>query len=206
MKKNYLNLNYLYKGRWISYWYQLKEIFSLHEVKTILEIGPGNKIVSDTLVKMGYPVKTMDTDASLSPTFLADITNPASLPQETFDLILCSQVLEHFPYADFPKALRNLYRLTKKYLLLTLPYTSRGTIRFYFPFLKSRLGIKLFTPFPQKHSGGNHCWEIGKKGYRLKRILKDIRQNYFQIWKKYPLPENPYHYLLVCKKQNGFLS
>ena len=38
---------------------------------------------------------------------------------ETFDLVLCSEVLEHLD--DAPRALRELHRITKRYCLLSVP-------------------------------------------------------------------------------------
>jgi len=199
-------MNYLYKGRWISYWYQIKEATLLKEVKLILEIGSGNKIVADVLLKMGYKVKVMDVDSEVEPDFIGDIREPTkSISKESFDLVLCCQVLEHLPYSNFLSVLKNLHRISKKYVILSLPYTSKGTIRcrVYIPFFGKKF-MKLFTPFPKKHIfNGQHYWEIGKKGYKLKSILQNIRRSGFKIIKHYSIFENPYHYMIICEKQKA---
>ncbi len=206
MSNQYLTSSYLNKRRWISYWYQIQEISSLQGVHSILEIGPGNKIVADTFCKMGYYVKTLDQDPQTQPDFVADIRNKQRFPKEDFDLILCCQVLEHLPFSNFVPILKNLYALTQKYLLLSLPYTSYGTFKPFLhvhllPFLKPISWAAIFNLFPRSHIfNSQHCWEIGKKGYSLKKIFKDIEQGGFKIVKKYPIPENPYHYMIVCKK------
>ena len=87
MNQKYFNINYLYKGRWISYWYQIKEVISL-KGHSILEIGPGNKIVSDTLKKMGLEIKTMDTDPDTNPDFINNILDPNFAEENIFDTIL----------------------------------------------------------------------------------------------------------------------
>lgn len=204
--KKYFTMNYLYKGRWISYWYQLKEITNLKGVKSILDIGPGNKIVSNILLQMGYNIKTLDIDSQTEPDIVADIKNIQEFVKDKFDLIICCQVLEHLPYSDFTLILKNLYQLTKKYLILTLPYTSKGTFKLYYeckilPFIKPVSWIEIFNFFPKKHIfNGQHYWEIGKKGYQLKRILTDINENGFKIITNYPIFENPYHYLIIAEK------
>ena len=203
----YLAKNYLYKGRWISYWYQLEEAMSLGGVKSILEVGVGNKIVSEILLNKGYAVKTVDIDQEVKPDFIEDIRNPVSLSENSFDLILCCQVLEHLPYSDFITALKNLYRISKRYAIITLPYTSKGTFKFYFyihvPTLGSVSWAKLFNLFSEEHVfNGQHYWEIGKKGYKLKRVRNDICESGFRIIKQYPISENPYHYMFICEKQN----
>lgn len=203
---NYFTMDYLSRGRWISYWYQLKEVTSLADVKSILEIGPGNKIVSRILSKIGYKVKIMDLDANANPDFVQDIRNLENVPLNSFDLILCCQVLEHIPHADFCRALKNLQNLSKRYLIISLPYTSRGTFKPYLklkviPFLKPVSWIRIFNIFPQQHSfHGQHYWEIGKRGYKLKKILEDISNCGFKIRRHYPIFENPYHYMIICEK------
>jgi len=207
MTMPYLTLNYLQKKRWISYWYQIKEAASLKNVHSVLEVGSGNKIVADTLFKIGYEVKTLDSNSKTRPDFLIDIIQSKGLPPEMFDLVLCCQVLEHLPYSSFALALENLYSLTKEYLLISLPYTSRGTFKPYFnvhlfPFLKPMSWVKIFNFFPRPHTfNGQHYWEIGKKGYPLKKILRDVERIGFKIVKNYPVPENPYHYLILCQKR-----
>ncbi|MDP2918242.1 MAG: methyltransferase domain-containing protein [bacterium] len=206
MSNPYLTPRYLNKRRWISYWHQIDEASALKNIHSILEVGPGNKIVADTLAKMGYAIQTLDNDPRSQPDFIGQIEKVKTLPDQKFDLVLASEVLEHIPYAEFPSALRNLRRLTKKYLLLTLPYTSRGTFKPYFhahlwPFHKPISWSKIFNLFPRPHIFNNqHYWEIGKRGYPLKKVLQTIRNNNFTIIKHYPIPENLYHYLILCKR------
>lgn len=206
MPNQYLTPGYLNKKRWLSYWHQIHESASLKNVRSILEVGPGNKIVADTLLKMGYSVKTLDNDPRIRPDFIGQIEKAKNLcQQKKFDLVLASEVLEHIPYTEFPSALQNLHELAKKYLILTLPYTSRGTFKPYFhahllPFCKPISWSKIFNLFPQPHIFNNqHYWEIGKQGYPLKKILQTIANNNFTIIKHYPIPENLYHYLILLE-------
>lgn len=202
MAKKYFNINYLYQGRWISYWYQIKEVV-FSNTRSVLEIGPGNKIVSNALKEMGIEVMTMDIDSETNPDFIDNILNPKTIKENSFDAVLCCQVLEHLPYSDFLPALRNVYKITRKNVIISLPYTSKGTFRFkiYIPFCGKKF-IKLFTLFPRKHIfNGQHYWEIGKKGYSLSKILNDIKKAGLQIKRHYPIFENPYHYMIVCEKE-----
>ena len=47
---------------------------------------------------------------------------------------------------------------------------------------------------------GEHYWEIGKAGYPLKRIIKEIQAVGFKIDKTYRVFEHPYHRFFMIKK------
>jgi len=197
----YFDLRYLHKNRWISYWYQFKEAVSLGG-KAILEVGPGNGIVANLLKNNGMDVKTVDSDRGNNPDYAEDISGNLSINENCFDTVLCCEVLEHLPYSKFSSALKNMWKISRKNVIITLPYTSKGTIRIriHIP-LTSMSYLKLFTPFPQKHIvEGEHYWEIGKEGYPLSRILGDIEVSGFKIKNHYPIYENPYHYMIICEK------
>ena len=89
---HYFNIEYDSKSRWISYWYQINEVINL-KPKSVLEIGVGNKTVSDYLTKIGFRVKTCDLDKSLKPDVVANILNlPFKI--DSFDVVLCAEVLK----------------------------------------------------------------------------------------------------------------
>lgn len=70
--------------------------------------------------------KTMDNLARLNPDIVADISDLGTLPDEKFDLIICSQVIEHI--FNFDDVFYNLHHLLKPggYLIVDCP--------FYFPY------------------------------------------------------------------------
>ena len=79
----------------------------------ILEIGiDGDEKPSGNFKYFGEgnKWKTMDNFAKVEPDILADITGN-DLKSEQWDLIICSQVLEHL--WDFKKAIEEIYRLLK---------------------------------------------------------------------------------------------
>lgn len=197
----YFNIKYLHRNRWISYWYQFKEAVSL-DSKVVLEVGPGNGIVANLLKNNGIDVKTIDLDRGNNPDYAEDISSNLSISENCFDTVLCCEVLEHLPYSKFSSALKNMWKISRKNVIITLPYTSKGTIkiRIHIP-LTSVSYLKLFTPFPHKHIiEGEHYWEIGKEGYPLSKILGDIEKIGFKIKNHYPIYENPYHYMIICEK------
>lgn len=50
---------------------------------------------------------------------------------------------------------------------------------------------------------GEHYWEIGKFGYPLSRIIKDIKIAGFNIKKTYRIFEVPYHRFFILEKVNN---
>ncbi len=60
-KSHYQFNRYMHKRRWISFWYQLKELMSVQTQK-ILEVGPGSGVFKQIAFMSGVDVKTFDID------------------------------------------------------------------------------------------------------------------------------------------------
>lgn len=200
-KDHYYSFDYDSKERWTSYWYQIKEVLRF-EPKTVLEIGVGNKTVSDYLNKMGIKVTTVDIDKKLKPDIVASVLD---LPfnKNNFDVILCAEVLEHLPFKHFKKSLSEIKQVCKISTILTLPHFSVTNLYFgvkLIPFVpKKEFAHKI--DFPIKHNFlGEHFWEIGKKGYELKRVKEDIMSVGFKIEKSFYPRENPRHHFFILSK------
>jgi len=198
MNKVY-NFQYDHKSRWISYWHQINEILSLAP-RSVLEIGIGNKTVSNYLKNQGLKVVTLDADEGLKPDIVASVLKIPS-QNNSFDAVLCAEVLEHLPFEDFPKALAEIKRVTRKYVVLSLPHWG---LSFYaglkLPLLKE---IEIFIKFPfwkEPKYGKGHCWEIGRRAYSLKKIKKIIKESGFKILKDYLSSESPYHHFFILEK------
>lgn len=198
--KNYYNLKeYSYLDRWSSYYYQLREIINLAP-QSLLEIGLGDKVLSSYLknnLKIIY--KSLDFDPSLEPDIIASVAE-MPLKDNSFDLIVAFQVLEHLPFSNFEKALAEIRRVSRKDAIISLPH--------FGPPLKFLLKLPLFKEIklarkirlPLKHNfNGQHYWEIGKHSYPLKKI-KDIISQYFFIKKHFVPFENQYHHFFVLEK------
>lgn len=180
-KEHYKFINYNNKETWINFWYQVSLVLK-NNPQTVLEIGPGNKIVTDILKKEGIDVKTVDIDPDLEPDYVSSVD---SLPfdDDSFDLVLCSEVLEHLPYKLFQRSLKELKRVARNNVILCLP-NAGGVflLQFKLPLIKK---ITLFFKLPffwKKHKfNGQHYWETGKQGFGLFKIKKDIQSAGFKI-------------------------
>ena len=121
-KKHYLSGNYEDFNLWIDYWYQKKLLIETKS-KKILEIGKGTGTLEMVMEKDGYDFSTLDIDKKLNPDFVGDVV---ALPfkDNSYDTSCAFQVLEHIPFEEFEIALRELSRVSKRYVVISLPYAS----------------------------------------------------------------------------------
>src|SRR3989338_10935584 len=111
LKKKFYFDDYDSLGRFISYFYQIKETINT-KPKTILEIGIGNKTVCYYLKYAGFHVTTLDINKELNPDKVGDIRD-IPFPNNQFDTVIACEILEHIPFLDLPKAFEELKRVSK---------------------------------------------------------------------------------------------
>ncbi|HUT23405.1 MAG TPA: class I SAM-dependent methyltransferase, partial [Sumerlaeia bacterium] len=104
-----------------------KDILSVlpRDVRSVLDVGCGDGIITNSLpedlLAVGVDISRTALRYVERPCFLASI---ADLPfgEETFDLVMANDVLEHLPRGTFSKGLLELARVSKKYILITAPF------------------------------------------------------------------------------------
>ena len=141
----------------------------------ILDIAPQDHNGAIEFFKKGS-VKTLDIDKDSDADFIADIceNNSNIIPDDSFDLIICTEVLEHTlnPF----DAVKEIYRILKTngYVCVTVPFNFR-----------------IHGPLPD-------CWRFTEHG--LKAVFKDfhiIQINALETEKRDLMP---IHYTLIAKK------
>ena len=200
---DYMTMEYLSRERWISFWYQIMEVNKTSPLK-ILEIGPGPAIVSGILKKMNISLITLDIDPRLNPDVCADAT---ALPfaGKSFDTVLAAEILEHIPFDEVPKALKELSRVAKKSIVITLPHFSHFAPSIalkIFPYV-SRFSKVFPISLPVKHKfDGQHYWEIGKRETSLSKVKKMFSEvKGWRLARDYLIEENPYHHVFVLQRE-----
>jgi len=198
---HYFNKSYDTKERFISYWHQINEIMTL-EPDSILEIGIGNGLVFNYLEQRGFKVITMDIDKRLKPNKIGSVVS-IPLPDESFEVVACFEVLEHLPYEDLSKALNEIYRVSSKYAVLSLPdFTRVYRLDIQIPKigeLKKLISLPRLR-VPVHEFDGQHYWEIGKAGYPLLMVMNEIRNAGFEIKKTWRIFEASYHRFFILRK------
>lgn len=200
-KQDFYGMKYDSKRRFASYWHQIREVLERHPMN-LLEIGVGSGFVNRYLRDREIHVTSVDFDASLSPDIVGDVRK-LTFADNTYDISIAYEVLEHIPYEDALKAIGELARVSQRYVLVSLPDATRV---FCLAISLPGVGIvrKLLSVpiFPRVHvmTKGGHYWEIGKRGYPLSRIKMDIERVGLTIEKTYRVFENPYHRFFILKK------
>jgi len=202
VEKGHYEAQYDSLGRFISYHSQIQAVVEKNP-ESVLEIGIGNKTVSNYLKERGTKVTTCDFDKRLDPDKVGDIRD-LPFEDEEFELVTAFEVLEHLPFEDFIKGLKELRRVTKKNVIISIPYV---TVNFFgkmklLPFFRPVYFLWRALEYRwKKHEfDGQHYWEMGKKGYSRTKIRQVINAAGFEIEKEFTPQLNPYHYFFVLKK------
>ncbi len=96
------------------------------DVKTVLEVGCGNGQLINKLHKGGFDCYGVDVseEGLKYVKCKKKLMNADYLyfKDNSFDLVICSDVLEHLSLEVYKKTLDELMRVSKKYILITTPY------------------------------------------------------------------------------------
>ena len=197
---------------WYRYYFIIKEVIEF-KPQNILEIGAGNEVVKNCLLKVAKDYKVMDINSKLKPDILSDLREFRPELKEKFDCVICAEVLEHMPFEDLEKNLTNIYNYLigegkamitiphrrarvmiitplsyQKPLIVTLPSWLKSSPKsFYQQFIKKRI-------WKDPH----HCWEIGdgkirkndiefvmkKSGFEIEKFMKLLYADFWVLSKK----------------------
>lgn len=201
-KSHYEFAKYLHKGRWASMWHQLDEVVNLAP-DHVLEVGPGPGIFKANAATLGFNVETLDIDPELNPDHVGSVFD-MPFDDGTYDVVCAFQMLEHLPWEDSKKAFREMARVARIGLVVSLP---DAAVRWPMSIHVPRIGaLKFSMPKPRirarKHEfDGEHYWEINKYGYSLHRVKSDfLNAPRVKIVKSYRVHEHLYHRFFVLKK------
>jgi SAM-dependent methyltransferase len=100
------------------------------EVKSLLDVGCGNGLFLNFLAENRKHKYTRLCGAERSESALKHVLTEKyqasidNLPfkDNEFDIVCCLEVIEHLPIEVYQKAIQELYRVAKKYVLISVPY------------------------------------------------------------------------------------
>ena len=180
-------LEYVSKWRWSSYYIQLNEILNV-KPHNVLEIGVNCNILSSlikTIPLIEY--KTLDINKQNNPDYIGSVTD-IPLPDKKCDVVCAFQVLEHLSFDEFETAICEMMRVSKKYVMISLPHSGRIVF----------------------HHSKQHIWEVGTVGYELDIINEYFSiiatKNHFKVEKEYQNKENEYHHFWIFKENRSDIN
>ena len=96
------------------------------DTRTVLEVGCGNGQLLNKLHKSGFDCFGIgiSEEGLKYVKCKKKLMNGSNLnfKDNSFDLVICSDVLEHLSLSVYKKTLKELERVSKKYILITTPY------------------------------------------------------------------------------------
>ncbi len=189
--RKYTRPAYLSPERMATYAYQIREALA-SAPSSVLEIGPGNGIASYVLCSNGVSVVTLDIDPRLHPDTLGSVTDLPFL-DGAFDVVLCFEVLEHLPFDALEPCFRELSRVARSSVILSLPnYAHFYRVSLVIPILgKVQLGSRWPAWLSRKlKDHPEHYWELGRPGYSVRRVLDVIARAKLGLAKTYRIFES----------------
>ncbi|MFC1724656.1 class I SAM-dependent methyltransferase [candidate division KSB1 bacterium] len=183
--------------RWLSYKIQGQTALKYVSGR-VLEIGIGNKTVSNYLKSFGLKLITCDYDISLKPDIVCDICN-LPFKRNSFNTVLCFEILEHLSYKKIQNVLEKLKTLTVGHLIISVPhfFGFYGEFQFKIPGI-SRKTLKLHLPYPYaKITAAGHCWELGRRGSPANRFRRTIGSAGLQIHEEKILSSESFHRVMI---------
>lgn len=209
-KEYYSFESYNSKNRMLTYWYQLNEILSIKPT-SVLEIGIGSGFVTSYLKQIGIEVKTVDINENLNPDFISSVMDLKTKKNiiGLYDVVVCCRVLHHLDFKNIKQSLDNIYSMTRKYAVISLPvdearlyFIYRHTSSSFFNFsIKLPHIIKKLYAYIFNVNIGSGLWQLNSsKDTSIKEVNSIINKN-FKIIRGYQLPEDKSHYIYLLEKK-----
>lgn len=206
-RQHYWKSKYRDLERFISFFYQIDLTLNVTPAGKVLEIGVGNGIVSDYFRKAGLAVTTCDIDSALGPDVVGDVRQ-LPFPNQSFDAVVAFEVLEHIPFEDFERALGELARVSRRFVLISLPYRATGIeFALKFPFIRTIFGrsvldffMRIPLTFRREKPNSQHHWELDRGHFSLTKIRKILTRP-FVIRREVRPVLDYYHYFFVLERR-----
>jgi predicted SAM-dependent methyltransferase len=171
-RKDYLT-NYFDFADWFVLFHILKDEVNLNPT-SILEVGVGSGILEGLLRNRVDNYMTLDINEVLKPDLVVDIKDHCPSLDNMYDLVVCTQVLEHIEFKDVPQCLHNMHGYLKKggRLMVTVPHQ-----KLYFMWMIPTNKPYIITMprlFMKKTIDVHHKWEIerGVKRSEFESLFK----------------------------------
>jgi len=197
-KSHYGFGRYGFEGRFVSYYWQLKEVLDL-KPQSVLEVGVGDKVFGN-FVKDNTAVAytSVDIAEDLKPDVIGSIL-VLPFDDKSVDIACAFEVLEHLPFEQFDKAVSELTRVARTHVVISVPHFGPMlSFSLKIPFVPQiQLAFKL--PYPKRHTfNGQHYWELGKQGYSPS-LVRGLLSKHGEIVRDFVPFNSAYHHFFVLR-------
>lgn len=179
-------------SNFVNAYYEYRDLQRFEGCRDILVVGPAQGLDVQILRWRGYEVVTFDIDDKFEPDVVGSIHDLSAFGDKRFDAAVISHVLEHLaePYLD--PALREISRVSRHSLIYLpvhgahLQLRARSNVQaldisFIVDIFNYLKGTDGHTP---RYMDGQHYWEVGMKGFRVRDLMKRMRR-YFDVLDSY---------------------
>lgn len=206
--KSHYAASYVRGARLFSYAHQMNAVLGF-EPRSVVEIGPGPGVVTAALRTVGVGVTTVDVQRELKPDVVASVTD-LPFEDDAFDVSMCCQVLEHLPFDEFVPALRELDRVSREAVVISVPdSTPHYEVRVQVPKLRD----VHWTGTRQWYRGDSykrdrleldgHYWEIGYPETTLGDVKAAFERAGVPLRQTWRFVDNVYHRFFVAGGDGG---
>lgn len=157
---------------WTRHFHVIRDLCALVD-GDVFEVGTGDGVVKRCVQPFVRSYTVMDLNANLRPEVHGNLLDHQAALVGRFDAAICTEVLEHLPFAELPRCLAHLasYLRPGGRLFLTLPHRKghmlvvtprQRLLKWRFPFGTTSLS-EAYNRFVRRRIwiDPNHCWEIG---------------------------------------------
>lgn len=179
---------------WYRYFFIFRALIA-HQSKRVIEIGPGEGTLKKLFAPYAERYDTIDVNPRLSPTYVSDVRDKISGIDSAYTCVIAADILEHIPFHDLPRALKNIHSYLEKdgVALITIPHRASHFLfmtptniphafriptgflsfgSFYRRFIKRKIWID-----------PDHEWEIGDGHHTTNDVAEMMKSAGFTIEK-----------------------
>ncbi len=185
---------------WMRYAAIVKELTN-QKPQSVLEAGPGEGVIKNVMKNFVEKYDTLDVNSKLSPTYEGDVRDPKNELREKYNCVIAADILEHIPFGDLEKALKNLHSYLKNggQALITIPHRTWFVSGMSWLFNYRELMLRapdwlrtFYHRFVRRRKSNpidpDHEWEIGDGKHSVKDVEDKMGNASFKMGKREKLP------------------
>ena len=188
-KDYYENESFWTKERYLNNDQELirfKDFYSLipTSASTVLDVGCGNgaflKYLEDNnsnIISIGYErSQTAIANKVCKSQIIAGSADRIEYPDNSFDVVLALEVIEHLPFGIYESSLKELQRIASKYIIISVPFRERQRL------IKCPYCGCSFSPYYHLRSFNEKTMKTIFEGFELLKFSYISKYRDYYVW------------------------